>query len=151
MSETHQTPPAASAEGEAPVKAPAKAVQPAKRPPLPTIADLVKDGADVGQAHADLVNSMALRCGKSKEEAHTLAQAVFEAFSVKPVAKAQEVNPHGEPFYRVLATSPKGSYWKIGRMFTSKPVEILKSALTPEQCKVLEGADSSVLSVTLIK
>lgn len=69
-----------------------------------------------------------------------------------PPAKAALALPpetKTEVFYRVSATSPRG-FWRIKRLFSTVPVEIPASSLSPEEAKALTDTDRRHLVVERI-
>lgn len=127
----------------------AAAAAPAKKslPPLPTVEELEGMGASKAEALASLVRQMALRCRKPVEEADALATQVLSVMSA-PVPDALKKSV--EPYYRVVCTSPHGSFFRIKRRFGKEPTKVLKSSLTEAQIKELEESNPQFLSVVLI-
>lgn len=133
---------------------------------LPTLEHLLADGYTEREAHGMLAGIAAKKAGRSQEEcdaAYESALAEYDASASEPAGKQGEpagrdptgdhapVRAHDRPFYRVVATSPRGTFYRIGRGFGRTPTDICVDELTPEERKELEASNPSFLSVVLIE
>jgi hypothetical protein len=112
---------------------------------LPTVADCIKQGATIGQAHAKVVAEMAVQCGKPQDEVLALADAVLKAFTVNAAA-----GDPCDPYYKVQAVTPRGSFWAINRKFTRDPTKVLVSELTADEARKLLAVKPQFLAVSLV-
>jgi hypothetical protein len=115
---------------------------------LPSIEELVKKGSTVAEAHAGLVYKMARRCKMPDNDARAMALAIKEAFERAGATSAP--SELKEPYYKVVACTPKGVFWRIGQQFSTTPSKVVKSSLTEEQVQELEGTDPKFLNVVLV-
>lgn len=140
--------------------------------PMPTIEQLLQEGYEEREAHGMLAGIAANIAGKSSDEcdaAYEQAVAEYDAAqeaqaktkapdpptspppeapptsTAKPEAKAKR------PFYRVVATSRKGRFYRIGRGFTRTPTDLYVDELTKDQVHELETSNPNYLSVTLMQ
>lgn len=147
-------------------------------PKAPSLEDLIADGYPEREAVGMLAGITAETAGKTKDEcdaAYEQALSEYDSAQASPPAEppppppqakapkppkpprapkapAQAPSPEESagPFYRVVSTSRRGTFWRIGRQFTRHPTDIPLKELTAAQQRELETSNPHFLSVTLI-
>lgn len=142
--------------------------------PMPTIEQLLQEGYEEREAHGMLAGIAANIGGKSSEECDAAYEQAVAEYDAAQEAQAKAKSPEPppptpspeapptaspakpdakakRPFYRVVATSRKGRFYRIGKGFTRTPTDIFVDQLTEAQVHELETSNPNFLSVTLMQ